>query len=66
MTCERDFYKQEAIRLNLICKELSLKNEHLITELKFQKTENKSMTVKWKESEKINKHLLIELERVTE
>ena len=66
ITCERDFYKQESIRLNLICKEINEKNEELTNENKFLKIDNKNLGVKWKESEKINKHLLIELERNVE
>lgn len=63
ITCERDFYKQEAIRLNLICKELHAKNESLVNESKFLKTDNRNLSQKWKDSERINKHLLIELEK---
>lgn len=66
ITCERDFYKQEAIRLNLICKELHKKNEELLDEQKYLNMDNKNLSSKWRESEKINKHLLVELERNVE
>jgi hypothetical protein len=63
ITTERDFYKQEAIRLNLICKELNTNNEKLVNENRFLKIDNKNFNNKWREAEKINKHLLIELEK---
>lgn len=62
MTCERDFYKQEAVRLNMICKQLNENLEKSVKEKKNLILDNKNMNEKWKESEKINKHLLLELE----
>jgi hypothetical protein len=63
ITCERDFFRQEAIRLNKLCKELSIKVEELTRELKFQSNELINLSKKWKESENTNKQLIVELER---
>lgn len=60
---ERDFFRQEAIRLNELCKELGAKIEQLSFDLKFQTGELMNMTKKWKESENMNKQLIFELER---
>lgn len=62
MTCERDFYKQEAVRLNMICKQLNENYEKTLKEKRTLVLDIKNMNEKWKESEKINKHLLLELE----
>lgn len=66
LTSEKDFFKDESIRLNGLCKALSEKNEELFKENKLYKIELEGVCVKWKESEKINKQLLIELEKVIE
>jgi hypothetical protein len=63
VTSERDFFRQEAIRLNQLCKELSSKNEDMTRELKFQTNELINISKKWKESENTNKQLIVELER---
>lgn len=63
ISAERDFFKQEAIRLNSICKEINLNNEDLAKELKFKNIEVENLAKKWKESESVNKQLLVELER---
>jgi hypothetical protein len=60
---ERDFFRQEAIRLNQLCKELSFKVDETTRELKFQTHELGSLSKKWKESENTNKQLIVELER---
>lgn len=63
ISSEKDFFKDEAIRLNLICKTLSQRNEELMKENKICLSEIENLSKKWKESENINKQLLIELER---
>lgn len=63
ITSEKDFFKDEAVRLNLICRAMSLKNEEFLKENKILSTEVDNLSKKWKESENINKQLLIELER---
>jgi hypothetical protein len=60
---ERDFFRQEAIRLNNLCKELGGKIDELNRELKFQTSELMNMTKKWKDCENTNKQLIFELER---
>jgi hypothetical protein len=63
VTSERDFFRQEAIRLNHLCKDLSSKNDDMIRELKFQTNELLNISKKWKDSENTNKQLIVELER---
>jgi hypothetical protein len=58
VTSERDFFRQEAIRLNQLCKELNSKNEDMMRELKFQTNELMSISKKWKDSENTNKQLI--------
>lgn len=60
---ERDFFRQEAIRLNQLCKELSMKVDEMTRELKFQSMELGNISRKWKDSENTNKQLIVELER---
>lgn len=60
---ERDFFRQEAIRLNNLCKELGSKIDELTRELKFQTSELMNFTKKWKDCENTNKQLIFELER---
>ncbi len=60
---ERDFFRQEAIRLNQLCKELSIKVESMHKEIKFLSSELTNVTNCWKDSENNNKQLVIELER---
>lgn len=60
---ERDFFRQEAIRLNQLCKELSIRVESMNKEMKFLSSEINNITTRWKESENTNKQLVIELER---
>ncbi len=60
---ERNFFREEAIRLNNLCKELTIANEDLIRDNKFKATEIKHIMKKWKESESSNRQLLSELER---
>ena len=60
---ERDFFREEAIRLNNICRELSIANKDLIRDNRFKATEMKHLMKKWKESEATNRHLLSELEK---
>ncbi len=60
---ERDFFRGEAIRLNQLCKELSMKIEGMNKEVKFFGGEVTNITNKWKESENCNKQLILELER---
>lgn len=63
VTSERDFFRQEAIRLNQLCKDLSARNEDIVRENKFQINELTSISKKFKESENTNKQLMAELER---
>ena len=60
--CERDFFRLEAIRLNGLCKDMSSKIEEMGFRMKLLTNELNNMTIKWKESENINKQLLVELE----
>ena len=60
---ERDFFRQEAIRLNQLCKELSLKLEEMNKEMKIKAQEIDSTRTRWKESEGVNKQLVVELEK---
>ena len=60
--CERDFFRLEAIRLNGLCKDMSTKIEEMAFQMKLLSNEGNNMTTKWKESENINKQLLVELE----
>ena len=59
---ERDFFRLEAIRLNGLCKEMSEKIEEMAFKMKLLNNDLNNMTVKWKESENVNKQLLVELE----
>lgn len=59
---ERDFFRQEAIRLNELCKELSNTTDNLIRDNKAKSDDIKHLTRKWKECENTNKQLLAELE----
>lgn len=61
--CERDFFRLEAIRLNNLCKEISTHNDEITLKLKTLSSELANVTKKWKDSENINKQLLVELER---
>ncbi len=63
ITSERDFFRQEAIRLNQLCRDLSQKQEDMARENKFQSGELINISKKWKESENANKQLIVELER---
>lgn len=63
ITSERDFFRQEVIRLNSLCQELSSKVEEMAREMKFQAGELVNLSKKWKESENANKQLIVELER---
>jgi hypothetical protein len=60
--CERDFFRQEAVRLNGICKSFKEKIDELTFNNKLITDELNSLKLKWKESENINKKLLFELE----
>ncbi len=60
---ERDFFREEAIRLNEICKELSKVKDDLLRENKFKIRELKDVMKKWNDSEYANKQLLAELEK---
>jgi len=60
---ERDFFRQEAIRLNQLCKELSIKIEEMNKRIKIIDNDHFEITNKWKESQIINKQLTYELER---
>lgn len=59
---ERDFFRKEAVRLNGLCKDMSKKIEEMAFNMKLLSGELNIMTTKWKESENINKQLLVELE----
>jgi len=60
---ERDFFRQEAIRLNQLCKELSIKIEEMNKRIKIIDNDHFEITNKWKKSQIINKQLTYELER---
>lgn len=59
---ERDFFRKEAVRLNGLCKDMSQKIEEMGFNMKLLNGDLTTMTNKWKESENINKQLLVELE----
>lgn len=59
---ERDFFKQEAHRLNDICQEQHKSYEKLRDEFQVKIDENKSLIEKWKETENLNKQIFLELE----
>ena len=59
---ERDFFRLEAIRLNGLCKEMSKKIEEMAFKMKLMNNDLSTMSVRWKESENINKQLIVELE----
>jgi hypothetical protein len=63
ITAERNFFRQEAIRLNELCKEINNKLEGLSSEYKIKNDELFLVTKKWKGSENTNKQLIVELER---
>lgn len=58
---ERDMFRQEAIRLNLLTKNLHEQIELLRREKKFMMTEMENIIKKWKTSEENNRKLIIEL-----
>jgi len=60
---EREFFRQEAIRLNTLSKDLGEKLDEANSELKSTKCELMNLSRKWKESEVTNKQLIFELER---
>jgi hypothetical protein len=60
---EREFFRQEAIRLNNLSKDLGAKLEETNSDLKSTKIELMNLNRKWKESEITNKQLIFELER---
>ncbi len=62
ITVEREFFREEAIKLNELCKELDLANHNLRKENNIKKNEIIQINKKWSESENINKQLFIELE----
>ena len=59
---ERDFFRLEAIRLNGLCKEMSKKIEEMAFKMKLMNNDLSTMSLRWKESENINKQLIVELE----
>lgn len=59
---ERDFFRKEAVRLNGLCKDMSQKIEEIGFNMKLLNGDLTTMTNKWKESENINKQLLVELD----
>ena len=59
---ERDFFRLEAIRLNGLCKEMSKKIEEMAFKMKLMNNDLTTMSLRWKESENINKQLIVELE----
>jgi hypothetical protein len=70
ITAERDFFRQEAMRLNQLCKgkivinlELSGNLDELSRDLKFKESEYNNLLKKWKESENSNKQLISELSK---
>jgi hypothetical protein len=60
---EKDFFRQEAIRLNQLCKELSLKLEEMNKDNKIKTEEIINSRIRWKESQGVNKQLVVELEK---
>jgi hypothetical protein len=61
---ERDFFRQEAIRLNSLCKELSEKVEETNHKLKFKDNDLIILERKCKDSENANKQLIVEHQRI--
>ena len=58
---ERDMFRQEAIRLNLLVKSLHVSMQELKREIKAKKFEIDSIVKKWQVSEENNKKIVIEL-----
>ena len=60
--CERDYFRAEAIRLSKMTKELKNKIDDLTRKNKMLIKEVSELNIKWKDSESVNKQLLLELE----
>lgn len=60
--CERDYFRLESIRMNKLCKNLTSKIDDMALRMKILSDEVNNLTVKWKDSERTNKQLFIELE----
>lgn len=58
---ERDFFRTEAIRLNGLCKDMSSRIEEISFKMKLLSEDLNNMTTKWKESENVNKQLMVEI-----
>lgn len=58
---ERDVFKQEAIRLNLLVKTLNEQIEVINREKKFMKKEIEEIIKKWQKSEEYNRSLIVEM-----
>ena len=62
ISCERDFFKSEAMRLNGLCKKLKEELEDINFKYKLIKVELINIKKKYKETENINKKLLSDIE----
>lgn len=60
--CERDYFRIESIRLHQLTKDLTGKIEDMSLRMKILTDEVNNVTLKWKESEIINKQMAKELE----
>ena len=61
--CERDYFRQESIRMNNLCKNLKTKIDDMTLRMKILSDEVNNVTIKWKDSEIANKQLVLELEK---
>ena len=61
--CERDYFRIESIRMHNLSKELSTKIDDMSLRMKILTDEVNAVTMKWRESETINKQMAKELEQ---
>ena len=61
--CERDYFRIESIRMHNLSKELSAKIDDMSLRMKILTDEVNAVTMKWRESETINKQMAKELEQ---
>lgn len=61
--CERDYFRIESIRMHNLSKELSSKIDDMSLRMKILTDEVNAVTMKWRESETINKQMAKELEQ---
>ena len=61
--CERDYFRIESIRMHNLSKDLSTKIDDMSLRMKILTDEVNAVTMKWRESETINKQMAKELEQ---